>query len=68
MWPLLPLRLDAYRCRQPNDPMAPVLFEIMPGTLYLTVVSRLISIVLDTSYGTRAVGAMLVRVTPSTLL
>jgi hypothetical protein len=54
--------------RQPNDPIAPLLFEIMPGTLYLTVVSRLISIVLDTGYGTRAVGALLVRVTVSLLL
>jgi hypothetical protein len=44
-----------------NDPLAPLLFEIVTGTMYLTVVSRMLDIVHTTERPYRAVGGMIVR-------
>ena len=46
--------------READDPLAPLLFEIASGTLYLSVVSRLIGIIYTTAVPSRAVGAMIV--------
>ena len=52
-------------CRQPDDALAPLLFDVAAGTLYLSVVSRLIGIIYTTPVPSRAVGAMIVRGSPA---
>ena len=47
--------------RQPDDKLAPLLFDGVAGVLYLSVVSRLIDIVYNTQYAARAVAARVVR-------
>ncbi len=45
--------------RQPDDPLAPLLFDVAAGTLFLSLVSRLLGIIFNTAVPGRAVGAMI---------
>ena len=53
--------MSLVRRRPLDDPLAPVLFDIVTGTFYLTVVSRMLGIVYTTERPDRAVGGMIVR-------